>query len=103
MNGVQKETLLGYDKLNLSLARLKGYDIVVAKVRFNLYQSFININKRKGWPKIGISLHILDRKINYSKMIRSLRNIICKNQFDGHNSVATKPYSIAAAVPSVDL
>ena len=49
------------------------------KLRFNFYQSRTNINKRKGWPKIGISLFILRRRINLSKMIRSLSNIICKN------------------------
>ena len=66
-------------QINLSLTWLKGCDIVVAKVRFNLYQSLTNINKRNGWPKIGIRLFILHRRINLSKMIRSLTNIICKN------------------------
>ena len=79
VNGVWKKHLPRKWQINLSLAWLKGCDIVVAKVRFNLYQSLTNKNKRKGWPKFGISLFILHRRINFSKMIRSLTNIICKN------------------------
>ena len=79
VNGVWKRHLPRKWQINLSLAWLKGCDIVVAKVRFNLYQSLTNINKSAGWPKIGISLFILHGRINLSKMIRSLTNIICKN------------------------
>ena len=79
VNGVWKRHLPRKWQINLSLAWLKGCDIVVAKVRFNLYQSLTNKNKSKGWPKIGVSLFILHGRINLSKMIRSLTNIICKN------------------------
>ena len=91
-------------QINLSLAWLKGCDIVVAKVRFNLYQSLTNINKRKGWPKIGISLFILHRRINLSKMIRSLTNILCKNSVLNLMAIILLLQiltSIAATVPFV--
>ena len=91
-------------QINLSLAWLKGCDIVVAKVRFNLYQSLTNINKSKGWPKIGISLFICHRRINLSKMIRSLTNIICKNSVLNVRAIILLLQiltSIAANVPFV--
>ena len=91
-------------QINLSLAWLKGCDIVVAKVRFNLYQSLTNINKRKGWPKIGISLFILHRRIKLSKMIRSLTNILCKNSVLNLMAIILLLQiltSIAATVPFV--
>ena len=91
-------------QINLSLAWLKGCDIIVAKVRFNLYQSLTNINKSKGWPKIGISLFICHRRINLSKMIRSLTNIICKKSVLNVRAIILLLQiltSIAANVPFV--
>ena len=106
VNCVWKRHLPRKWQIYLSFAWLKGCDIVVAKVRFNLYQSVININRRKGWPKIGISLFILHRRIKLSKMIRFLTNIICKSSILNSMAIILLLQiltSIAATVPFVYL